>query len=88
MVQHTMPPTKSSVIQHASSKNCSQQAVQEQDREALEVVTRFRSKWVVVGYTQVNKHWSAAKNIFRKWKAAAVFVLQPKDDCHTNGKTP
>lgn len=80
MVQRTVPPVNSSVIQHAFSKNCNQQAVPGQDAEALEVVTRFQSKCVVVGYMQVNKHWSAAKSIFRKGKVAARFALQPKED--------
>jgi len=63
-----------------------QQAVQEQAGEALEIVTRFWSTCVAVGYMCVNKHQSVATNIFRKWKAAATFELQPKDDYRANAE--
>lgn len=85
-MQRRVPPANGGVIQHTFSKNCNQQAVQEQDGEASEVIMRFLSKCVAVGYMQVNKQRSAAKNIFRKWKVAATVALQPKDDSHTNAK--
>lgn len=79
MVQHTVPPPDCSVIQHNFSKNQNQQATPEQDCEALEVATRFRSNCVVVCSM-------LPKNIFRKWKAPAAFTLQLEDGCHTNAK--
>lgn len=80
-------PAKSRVIQQAFSKNCNQQAVQEQNCEALEAVTRLWYKCMVVGCVRVDKHQSATKNTFTEWKAAATFVPQPKDNSHANCKS-
>lgn len=86
VVQRTVSPANNRVIQHAFSKNCNQQAVQEHNCEALEAVTRLWYKCTVVGCTRVDHHQSATKNTFTKWKAAATFVPQPKDNSHANAK--
>lgn len=88
MEQRTVSPANSRVIQQAFSKNHNQQAVQEQNCEALGAVTRLWYKCPVVGCVRVDKHQSDTKNTFTKWKAAATFVPQPKDDAQkTNCKS-
>lgn len=61
--------------------------MQEQNCEALEAVTRLGYKCTAVGCMRVDKHQSATKNTFTKWKAAATLVPQPKDDSHANCKS-